>query len=182
LAMPAQVFRILIKTCKTFTLISLKNIFGKAASKKTFNIPQGMLVTGTVYTAVSGEVAGIVNGDFSATAHFTILKSGVINGNVKAENMDLYGTVNGNILCSKMLVLQPDCVVTGNVDAFEITGAENIEMSGTISNAGDWDWQAENAGAVYPAGQTALIKNEPIPATAKLAAPIQEEEKNESWF
>ncbi|MBC7888964.1 MAG: polymer-forming cytoskeletal protein [Ferruginibacter sp.] len=168
----------------------LTYILNNFASKKSFYLPAGMTVTGTFTVDVPGQIAGSVNGNVFVNGTLGILKNAVITGNVKAETLEIFGTVIGDIQCSGKMILHNTCYVKGNISTVEIHIEKNAVIDGMItkpvSNTTDFE-------PAFATGEPVLIEEtiEDSPADI-IAEPViipeepvivkMEEEEAQSWF
>lgn len=116
--------------------MNLDNILSAAIRKESFCIPKQMVITGSLKADAPGQIAGIVNGDVMVNSRIVILKDGVVNGDVSAEELIVFGKINGNVnRCNKMTV-QSGAVIKGNITTVEIHIEKDAIIEGLVSKSG----------------------------------------------
>lgn len=117
-------------------MIKLDNILNAAIGKESFCIPRQTVITGSLKTDAPGQIAGIINGDVMANNRIVILKDGIVNGDVSAEELIVFGKINGNVnRCNKMTV-QSAAVIKGNITTIEIHIEKDAIIEGVVSKSG----------------------------------------------
>jgi cytoskeletal protein CcmA (bactofilin family) len=109
-------------------------------------------------TSFSGEIAScnrlIVEGTLQAKLdncqHMIINESGVFRGDSSTDNADVHGSVEGNLVVRKRLLIR----ATGRVSGAITYGEIEIERGGKISGA----IRAYGDGTISDAGRTAAAK------------------------
>ena len=81
--------------------------------------------TGTIL--ISGEIIGNVRAN-----NLTLEQSGFISGNIKADETELMGTQKGNVT-SKQLSILTGSKLRGNINCEELTVEHGADISGKIS-------------------------------------------------
>ena len=112
------------------------NILNAAIGKESFCIPKQTVITGSLKTDAPGQIAGIVNGDVMVTGKIVIHKDGIVNGDVSAEELIVFGKINGNVTrCNKMTV-QSGAVIKGNITTIEIHVEKDATIEGVVTKSG----------------------------------------------
>jgi cytoskeletal protein CcmA (bactofilin family) len=146
----------------------------------SFIIPEGMTVTGSFYSPVSGQIAGSVNGDLQVNGSLQVLESAVVTGNVKATEVELWGRVTGFIQCSGKIILHKASFVKGNINTPDIQVEEGAIVDGIVYKA------AQNAATTaQEAGSAVRIINEPVygmPKEPPGQETASERDKRSTWF
>jgi cytoskeletal protein CcmA (bactofilin family) len=109
-------------------------------------------------TSFSGEIAycnrliveGTIEAKLNNCQHMIIEESGVFRGNSSTDNADVHGSVEGNLVVRKRLLIR----ATGRVSGAITYGEIEIERGGKISGA----IQADGDGAISGAGRAAAAK------------------------
>jgi cytoskeletal protein CcmA (bactofilin family) len=121
---------------RSVTLMNLENILNAAIGRESFCIPKQAVITGSLKTDTPGQIAGIINGDVLANSKIAILKDGIVNGDVSAEELIVFGKINGNVnRCNKMIV-QSGAIIKGNITTIEIHIEKDAVIEGVVSKAG----------------------------------------------
>lgn len=116
--------------------MNFENILNAAMGRESFCIPKQAVITGSFKTDAPGQIAGIINGDVIANSKIVILKDGIVNGDVSAEELIVFGKINGNVnRCNKMIV-QSGAVITGNIMTIEIHIEKDATIEGRVSKTG----------------------------------------------
>ena len=93
-------------------------------------IGPGTSIDGTIKAEGTLRINGNVVGEVIVTGNVVIGSSSVINGNIKAENVYLAGTVNGNITATNQLQMTSTAKVIGDVDVKNIIIDEGAIFDG----------------------------------------------------
>lgn len=119
-----------------FLPMKLEHILTAAIRKENFCIPKEMVITGSFRAETSGQIAGTVNGDVQVKGRVVILKDGIVNGDIAAEELIVYGRLTGDVTnCIKMTV-HSGAVIRGNIAATEIHTEKDAVIEGLISKPG----------------------------------------------
>lgn len=151
------------------------------SSKKSFYIPEGMTVTGTFTTDVPGQIAGAVNGDVCVNGRLVILKSAVIIGNVKAQELEVWGRVIGYIQCSGKLFLQKASFVKGNISTVEIYIEKDAIVDGIIIKPGQNNTEEKFVPTTLKEPSIEIVA-EPVIQTEEPFINTGKDEEEQSWF
>lgn len=92
---------------------------------------------------IEGRVRGNVVAGEDATALVTLAEQGVIEGEVRAPNMVINGTVDGDIHATGRLELAPRARVNGDVHYRLLEMAIGAEVNGRLVRIGDSDDDAD---------------------------------------
>lgn len=76
---------------------------------------------------------GTITGDILASAHVVIADSAVVNGNIKAERIEINGKIIGNLEASSRIVLNQRASIEGNITAGLLSVLEGAELKGNVS-------------------------------------------------
>jgi cytoskeletal protein CcmA (bactofilin family) len=115
--------------------MKLDNIFSAAVRKESFYIPKEMVITGSINTEMSGQIGGVINGNVFAENKVIILKEGVINGDISAGELLVYGRINGDVLCANKMIVQNGAVIKGNIVTAEIHIEKETVIEGIITKS-----------------------------------------------
>jgi cytoskeletal protein CcmA (bactofilin family) len=87
-------------------------------------------IEGTVRADGTVRINGNVTGELIISGNVIIGDSSIINGNIKAENVYVAGTVNGNITATDQLQMTSTAKVAGDVDVKNIIIDEGAVFTG----------------------------------------------------
>lgn len=116
--------------------MNFDNILPASIRKETFTIPKEMTVMGSFKTDASGQVAGIVNGDILVKGKVIILKDGIINGDISAEELIVFGKINGNVKKCIKMTARSGAIIKGNISTIEIHIEKDAVIEGLITKSG----------------------------------------------
>jgi cytoskeletal protein CcmA (bactofilin family) len=94
-------------------------------------ISSDMKVDGHIDSTGTVLISGQVNGNVK-TSRLTLEASGIISGNVKAEDTELMGAQKGNI-SSKRLSILDGAKLRGNISCEELIVEHGSDVTGKIS-------------------------------------------------
>ncbi|MDR0982167.1 MAG: polymer-forming cytoskeletal protein [Culturomica sp.] len=80
---------------------------------------EGSLIRGNITTKDSLALGGRVFGDLSSEQNVEINKSGLVEGNVKCDSLDLSGTVNGDVVAREVNI-RKGAVVKGKLSTVKL--------------------------------------------------------------
>ena len=116
--------------------MKLENILNPATRKENFCITKEMVVNGSVTAETSGQVAGIINGDIEVKGRLTLMKDGILNGDIIAEELMVFGKINGDVKKCNKISVQSGAIIKGNVNTAEIHIEKEAVIEGIITKAG----------------------------------------------
>lgn len=111
------------------------NLLNTGIRKDGFYIPKEMVITGSFKADISGQIAGTVNGNIWIKAKIFILKDGIVNGDISAEELVVYGKINGDVKSCKKMIVQSGAVIKGNIVTDEIHIEKNATIEGLITKS-----------------------------------------------
>lgn len=144
----------------------------KAAKIDTF-IGENTQVKGDLLFGGGLWVHGTVRGNIIAEDETSVLKMsecGVIEGEVRVPNVELNGTVKGDVYASQHIELAEKACVTGNVYYKLIEMARGAEVNGNLVKRGDKPPAALEAPKPADAGEQADANSGPEEAKEPVAA------------
>lgn len=77
--------------------------------------------------------SGTVVGDITTEGAAVITEGSTVNGNVKAERIEVNGKVVGNLEASAKVVLNPRASVDGNITALGLSMMDGAELKGSVN-------------------------------------------------
>lgn len=96
----------------------------------------GTKVVGTLTFSGPVELDGYVEGEIHAQDKLTIGEASSIKATIRGAEILIKGTVNGDIIASKRLVLRKPAQVAGNIQAPSLTIEEGVIFEGKCSMGG----------------------------------------------
>ena len=111
----------------------LKSTTTGAARSVAF-LGQGSKVVGTLNFSGAVELDGYIEGDINAEK-LTIGEAAVINARVTGAEIYVKGSVTGDIVATKRLVLQKPAKVTGNITSTNLSIEEGVVFEGQCAMA-----------------------------------------------
>lgn len=88
-------------------------------SSSTF-ISKGTLIEGNIDTPGNFRIEGKLTGNLISKAKVALGPIAVIKGDIKAQNAEVDGTIDGNIDVAELLTLKATAVVTGNISTAKL--------------------------------------------------------------
>jgi len=76
---------------------------------------------------------GTITGDILASAHVVVADSAAVNGNIKADRIEINGKIVGNLEASSRIVLNQKASIEGNISAALLSVLEGAELKGNVS-------------------------------------------------
>jgi len=121
--------------------------------KGTVNASANISISGTILGDVSSEgdvvvrgriegnvtvhslsvQAGSISGDIVSSGVVSIADNSSVDGNIKAERIEVNGKVVGNLESAARVVLNPRSVIEGNITAMELSMSEGAELKGNVN-------------------------------------------------
>ncbi len=93
-------------------------------------INSGTEVIGDIISNGDVRIDGILRGTVNTKAKLVIGQTGIIEGDVKAQNSDISGQVKGNIMVDDLLVLKSNGKITGDITTKKIIVETGGEFNG----------------------------------------------------
>lgn len=99
----------------------------------SFLLPKGITIQGDIESKISGRIDGIVSGNIQVDAKLIIGEESVINGDITALNLIVYGRVEGNIECKNKAVICNNAVIKGGIIATTLEIEEGAVIEGSMT-------------------------------------------------
>jgi cytoskeletal protein CcmA (bactofilin family) len=99
-------------------------------------IGSGTTVEGKVTTEGSIRIDGKVIGDVIAKTNAAIGAGGMLEGNLRARNISLSGSVKGTVTAQEKLILENRSVLQGDIRATRLVVDEGASFNGQCSMDG----------------------------------------------
>jgi len=90
----------------------------------------GTSMQGKILTEGSIRVDGRLVGDITAKANAAVGQTGIVEGDIEANNVSIAGKVTGNVIASGKLVLEEKSVIRGDVRASVLVVDEGAVLDG----------------------------------------------------
>ncbi len=117
----------------------------KWGNKEDADIPSGEISTllgkdaevkGAIKTQGSMRIDGSVEGELASTKTITVGTTGVVQGDITAENIIISGKVIGTLTARSKIILESTARLEGDINASRLAIAEGASFRGR-SNTGD---------------------------------------------
>lgn len=76
---------------------------------------------------------GVITGDIDASGNVTVAENSSIDGDIKAERIEVNGKIVGNLQSTTKIILNPHSAIEGNVTAATLSMLEGAELKGSMS-------------------------------------------------
>lgn len=93
-------------------------------------IAAGTTINGDLESDSSLRIDGNIIGNVFCKAKIVLGESGIIQGDIQAENADVFGTVNGDILSQDLTCLKSKGTVNGNINTRRLQIEPNATFNG----------------------------------------------------
>nr|WP_319400248.1 polymer-forming cytoskeletal protein [uncultured Carboxylicivirga sp.] len=100
-------------------------------------IGPGTKIKGDLETNGDIKIDGTVEGNIVSKGRVLIGQNGVVKGDVKCTNCDIYGHFDGKILITELLSLKSSSKLTGDVKTGKLSIEPGAIFTGTCDMAGD---------------------------------------------
>lgn len=158
-------------------MINVRHIFRNIIVPGAFRIPKTVSVNGSIDASVSGRIDGNVRGDVKTSGKLVVSETASIRGHIYATDLVVHGKVYGDVYITNKAHISNKALVKGDVNAMVLEIEEGAVVEGAIRKNVLPEPRADHA---HPVAVTEEIK---VSAPADVAGgPIDEEEKNTSWF
>jgi cytoskeletal protein CcmA (bactofilin family) len=101
-----------------------------AYADKVSIIAQGMHIVGDVESEGDIRIDGVVSGSVFCKSKVVVIATGKVNGDIQAVNVDVHGTVVGNIVAGELLCLKSNCNIQGNLATEKLQIEPNAIFNG----------------------------------------------------
>lgn len=109
-----------------------KKSTAELANKKN-QIEQGTKIKGDIVTHGNIRLDGEIEGNIFSESKVVLGAACKMSGNMKAQNAEISGAVNGEIEVSELLILKPTAVITGEIKAAKMVVEEGAVFNGTCN-------------------------------------------------
>ena len=95
----------------------MKNLFIRLRGNTICYIPEKLIIHGDIEAETPVHIHGTINGNINCTSKLVIGKSGIINGNIVANELSTEGFINGDAYITFDARVGKDAVINGKIDA-----------------------------------------------------------------
>lgn len=99
----------------------------------SFLLPKGILIQGDIESKIPGRIDGNVAGNINVESKLVIGEEAVINGDITAVHLIVYGRVEGNIECKTKAVICNNAVIKGGIIATTLEIEEGAVIEGSMT-------------------------------------------------
>ena len=107
-----------------------KGAHATSVAEKVSIIAAGMQIHGDIESEGDIRIDGKVHGNIFCKARVVVISSGTVQGDIEAVNVDIHGTVNGNITALDLLSLKSKSNITGNLTTDKLQIEPNATFNG----------------------------------------------------
>lgn len=93
-------------------------------------IGAGTRIEGTMNVPNSVNISGEFIGDLVVSETLTVNRTGVITGTVQAKNAEVWGRIEGDLVCDGRVELGENAVLVGNLTAKELVVQQGAMFDG----------------------------------------------------
>ena len=76
---------------------------------------------------------GAITGDIDASGNVIVAENSSVDGDIKAERIEVNGKIVGNLQSATKIILNPHSAIEGNVTAATLSMLEGAELNGSMS-------------------------------------------------
>ncbi len=100
------------------------------SADKVSVIAAGMQINGDIESEGDMRIDGTVVGSVFCKSKVVIISTGKVVGDIQAVNIDVHGTVKGNITAGELLSLKANCVIDGDLATEKLQIEPNASFNG----------------------------------------------------
>lgn len=102
------------------------------AAKESCTIGSTIVISGNVSGDQDLVVEGRIEGRVGLSSRLTVEEAGAIEAEVNVQDLDVKGSIKGDVVAAKTAVLFPSARVIGNIRAAKIVVEEGAMVQGMI--------------------------------------------------
>ncbi|HRO41970.1 MAG TPA: polymer-forming cytoskeletal protein [Flavipsychrobacter sp.] len=125
-----------------------------AYTDKVSVIAAGMQVSGDIESDGDMRIDGTVKGNVFCKSKVVIISTGKVFGDIHAVNVDVHGSVDGNITARDLLSLKANCFINGSL----VTDKLQIEPNATFNGHCTMTFESKSGSHVNEDG-VVLLQN-----------------------
>lgn len=95
----------------------MKNLFIRLRGNTICYIPETVIIHGDIEAETPVHIHGTVNGNINCTSKLVIGKTGIINGNIVANELSTDGFINGDAYITFDARVGKEALINGKIDA-----------------------------------------------------------------
>lgn len=115
--------------------MKFENRLSTSGRKESFYLSKEMVITGAIKAEAPGQIAGIINGEVVVNNKLVVLREGIILGDVAAEELMVYGRIDGDVKCTN-LIIQSGALIKGDITTLTIHIEKDAIIEGNVIKAG----------------------------------------------
>ena len=101
-----------------------------AVADKVSILAEGFQIRGDIEAEGDIRIDGVVYGNVFCNSKVVIIYTGRVEGDIQAVNIDVHGTVIGNITAGDLLSLKASCIIQGNLNTNRLQMEPNAVFNG----------------------------------------------------
>ena len=146
----------------------------------TFLISRNLKLVGDINGTISGRIEGIVRGDIAISGKVIIGDSAVVIGNIRANEIEVFGKIQGNILAYISVHMGPGSKIEGEIIAVSIEIHKHALIDGDVKKMK----LSEVKTIELPRKDiiSSLSKEKVILPVIKKEIPVRKTEEANSWW
>lgn len=96
-------------------------------------IAQSTVINGNIVSEEDFRIDGTLEGDISVTGKLVIGPKGTIHGKIACENIEIMGTVEGNVIVAQSAIFRGTAIFTGELQVSQILIEPGAQFNGSCS-------------------------------------------------
>ena len=120
------------------TKTRMQEVMPNSDASETY-IDKGCNFSGTLRFKDSVRIDGHVEGDIVCDMAVIVGEDAIIEASIRAESIEVHGTISGDVLVQRKTVLHKTARVSGEIHTAGIVVEEGARLKGTIVIGGDDD-------------------------------------------
>ncbi|MDR2425319.1 MAG: polymer-forming cytoskeletal protein [Prevotellaceae bacterium] len=93
---------------------------------------EGTEIIGKIIASTDYRIDGKINGEIQCGGKIIVGDKGNIKGNIMAKNMEICGSVEGNIFVENVLTLKPNSIVNADISTEKIVIELGAQFNGNL--------------------------------------------------
>ena len=134
-----------------------RTVFGRVETL----ISEDTHVDGVIETSGTIRIDGTVKGGVKKADGVIIGKTGIVEGNIHAQGVNLAGKVRGNIFSEVVLELMPGSTLIGDIDTAQLSISEGAHFDGSCTMHENREKTSQPEQSASPAGVYPEAPEEP---------------------
>lgn len=121
----------------------------------------GTNLTGDISTESSLRIDGSVNGTINCSAKFVLGTTGVLTGDLLANEAEIEGSIEGDVNVEDLIVLRKTAVIKGTVTTGRLVIEDGAQFGGTITTGDVKTPKSNHSKNAHKTNETHKKKQEP---------------------